>query len=213
MKRLNASGWIENRDQTRRSASSWHAVSFRLTILHHRLDPKSSFHTAGILKKNNDTHRFWCFDYVAKSAHAYDILWYSYCTDVTANVSRHLSGEKKKTKTRNIFSICQWILKAKKTKQNWKMEFWLLLLLLLLLCYLNGGMSLWHSQLLARQHGLLPIIPGWRWDFSTPRGGAEKAKLLRLSKLFCARCETDHLRSMGPMRKKKIHIERCGVFS
>lgn len=66
-----------------------------------------------------------------------------------------------------------------------------------------GGMSLWHSQLLARQHGLLPIIPGWRWDFSTPRGGAEKAKLLRLSKLFCARCETDHLRSMGPMRKKK----------
>lgn len=78
---------------------------------------------------------------------------------------------------------------------------------LFLLCHFNGGMSLWHSQLLARQHGLLPVIPGWRRDFSTPWGEL-KARLPRLSKLFLCEMWNQDSHSRAQWRIKCRDISR-----
>lgn len=111
-------------------------------------------------------------------------------------------------KPSDTFPICQSILKAKNRKQWLKMEF-----RLFLLCHFNGGMSLWHSQLLARQHGLLPVIPGWRRDFSTPWGGELKARLPRLSKLF--RCEmwNQDSHSRTELNVETFHVKWSASFS
>lgn len=93
-----ATGGVGDGDETTRTASSWHSA------------PSSPHFVRRESERNNDAFLLG-FDYVAKSAHAYDILWYSYGTNVTP-------GGRKKAQT---FAPCvNEFLKAKKKKKKTK---------------------------------------------------------------------------------------------